>query len=143
MMRSIILLCCVGAAFGQTFTLPNHHDLRTLLNRAFGRLDQDQSGDISEAEFDMVIVHDDANKDGNVTLAEYQAAHSHMPAEISGPLFNFFDPDHNGVHTVSDMQTEYHLMDHNKNGELTMQEFDNYMIKQLEALFGQHGHAGR
>lgn len=50
-----------------------------------------------------------------MSLQEYEAAHQRMPVEVSRTLYQHYDVDKNQCLDVSDMQAEFHLVDHNGN----------------------------
>ncbi|KAH3804783.1 uncharacterized protein LOC127834595 [Dreissena polymorpha] len=140
----LALLClAVSAAAAmsprQQVSLPNNHDLRIFLDQAFRNMDLDHDGTVDQAEWDNVIMAGDADSDGCVTLAEYLSPHAGTDREIYTALYHHFDFDHNGCLNVIDMQHEFRLMDQHADGQLTMHEWDHYMIKILTHLFPHHG----
>ena len=48
-----------------------------------------------------------------VSLQEYETAHQRMPVEVARTMFRHFDADMDQCLNVADMQTEFHLIDHN------------------------------
>lgn len=145
-MLLVVLISVFGLSMGQLVTLPHGHDLRVLVEKAFGRLDHNpKDGIVEEAEWDVLIENEDLDNNTCVDLAEYTKARPQLPVEITTKIFHHFDQDSDNCLTLNDMQADYHVIDHNNDNTVSMHEWDQYFTHLVTQLFGHgagHGHNG-
>ncbi|XP_060561537.1 uncharacterized protein LOC132721275 [Ruditapes philippinarum] len=140
-MLFLLLLSVVGLSYSQV-VLPHGHDLKVVVDKAFARLDHSpQDGIVTESEWDIIALRADADNDTCVTEAEYAATSLAHAPEVATKLFHFLDHDKNQCLTIPDMQADYHMVDHNNDGRVTLHEWDQYFTHLAQQLFG-HGHNG-
>jgi Ca2+-binding EF-hand superfamily protein len=99
-------------------------------------LDGNKDGKISVAEAEAYFLTYDANKDSEITLAEFTTSVDKVDPQLVGhehTLFTLFDRDSNGKVNKADIDAAFHLADLNR---------DNYINKSelhlIVALAGTH-----
>ncbi|KAL3870540.1 hypothetical protein ACJMK2_038593, partial [Sinanodonta woodiana] len=65
--------------------------------------------------------------DGHITKLEFETALSNIGnTGVADTIFDHYDTDRDGILPTNHMETLYHLMDTNGDGQVTRHEFDHY-----------------
>lgn len=148
-MRSLSLLLAAGL-IGLTSAAAPANAHRGL--RHFDRIDADKDGKVTRAEFDAAraarFAAIDANKDGALEVSELRAWKRTLPSRIRDARFKALDADADGKigadEFVAQRKEAFARIDANKDGKVDKAEFDAAFEKIRERMLSRYdAHRGK
>ncbi|XP_060552312.1 uncharacterized protein LOC132713680 [Ruditapes philippinarum] len=114
--------------------IPTGAALDKIIDGSFKNFDNDHDNFIERYEFDTLIIVADSDNNGCMTITEYENF-SAGGTEVASRIYKHFDVHNTNCLKVSDVASEFAVMDTDKNQKVTKDEFRQYYINLLNVLF--------
>ncbi|XP_033759119.1 uncharacterized protein LOC117341373 [Pecten maximus] len=132
----LIFLLSLSSSLAQNQT--THAQIYAATDKAFRHIDTNNDTFVELRELEHTILHTDANHDGRISEAEYEAGGSKHA--FRGVVFQEMDYDGDGYVDHSTLMGQYTVMDTNADNTVSRREFDNYYTALVESAIQHYGH---